>query len=112
MGLERPHQKGPKGERNGFEILPNQIDSGVIHVHVRYGYDRSSLAVAAPLIMKAFKIGPGSMGIALSAFFWAYALFNLPAGIWPTELAENGAVLGRGPLVASVGGNWHDRRLN
>ena len=44
------------------------------------GIDRSSLGVAAPLIMKAFKIDAASMGIALSAFFWAYAAFNLPGG--------------------------------
>lgn len=44
------------------------------------GLDRSSLGIAAPVIMKELKIDPGSMGIALSAFFWTYTLFNLPAG--------------------------------
>jgi ACS family glucarate transporter-like MFS transporter len=56
------------------------------------GIDRSSLGVAAPLIMKAFKIGPGAMGIALSAFFWAYALFNLPAGNLADRFGSKGVL--------------------
>ena len=44
------------------------------------GLDRSSLGIAAPVIMKELGIDPGSMGIALSAFFWTYTLFGLPAG--------------------------------
>ncbi len=42
--------------------------------------DRSSLSVAAPVIMKEFQIDAATMGIALSAFFWTYVLCNLPAG--------------------------------
>ncbi|MBU2703967.1 ACS family glucarate transporter-like MFS transporter [Sporomusaceae bacterium BoRhaA] len=44
------------------------------------GIDRSSLGVAAPVMMKELNIDPGSMGIAFSAFFWTYTLLNLPAG--------------------------------
>jgi ACS family glucarate transporter-like MFS transporter len=44
------------------------------------GLDRSSLGVAAPVIMKDLNIDPGTMGLALSAFFWTYTMFNLPAG--------------------------------
>lgn len=44
------------------------------------GLDRSSLGIAAPVIMKELGIDAGSMGIALSAFFWTYTLFGLPAG--------------------------------
>jgi ACS family glucarate transporter-like MFS transporter len=42
--------------------------------------DRGSLAVAIPEIMKDFKFDPAVMGVALSAFFWSYAVCNLPAG--------------------------------
>ena len=42
--------------------------------------DRGSLAVAAPIIMKEFNLGAVVMGLALSAFFWTYALCNIPAG--------------------------------
>ncbi|MDR3669918.1 MAG: MFS transporter [Holophaga sp.] len=44
------------------------------------GLDRSSLGVAAPVIMKDLKIDAGTMGLALSAFFLTYTLLNLPAG--------------------------------
>lgn len=44
------------------------------------GLDRSSLGIAAPVIMKELGIDAGSMGIALSAFFWTYTMFGLPAG--------------------------------
>ena len=42
--------------------------------------DRASLSVAVPSIIKEFGIDTVTMGIALSAFFWAYALGNAPAG--------------------------------
>jgi len=42
--------------------------------------DRASLAVAAPFIIKDFQLDTVSMGVALSAFFWAYVAFNTPAG--------------------------------
>lgn len=44
------------------------------------GLDRSTLGVAAPVLMKELDIDPATMGIALSAFFWTYTAFNLPAG--------------------------------
>lgn len=44
------------------------------------GLDRSSLGIAAPIMMTELGIEPGKMGILLSAFFWSYTLFNLPAG--------------------------------
>lgn len=42
--------------------------------------DRASLSVAAPFIIKEFHINTAVMGVALSAFFWTYAVGNLPAG--------------------------------
>jgi len=42
--------------------------------------DRASLSVAVPSIIKDFGIDTATMGIALSAFFWAYAVGNAPAG--------------------------------
>ncbi len=44
------------------------------------GLDRSSLGIAAPVIMKELGIDPATMGVAMSAFFWTYTLFSLPAG--------------------------------
>jgi ACS family D-galactonate transporter-like MFS transporter len=42
--------------------------------------DRGNLGIAAPSIMKEFGFTPSSMGMLLSAFFWTYAFFQIPAG--------------------------------
>ena len=42
--------------------------------------DRANLAVAAPGIRTEFGISPAGMGVILGAFFWTYALMQLPAG--------------------------------
>jgi len=42
--------------------------------------DRGNLSVAAPSIMRDFRIAPSTMGVLLSAFFWTYAAFQIPAG--------------------------------
>jgi len=42
--------------------------------------DRASLSVAAPVIIKDLYLDPALMGIVLSAFFWPYAVLNIPAG--------------------------------
>ncbi len=42
--------------------------------------DRGNLGIAAPSIMRDFALEPSSMGLLLSAFFWTYAIFQIPAG--------------------------------
>jgi ACS family D-galactonate transporter-like MFS transporter len=42
--------------------------------------DRGNLGIAAPSIMKDFDFSPLQMGTLLSAFFWTYACFQIPAG--------------------------------
>jgi MFS transporter, ACS family, D-galactonate transporter len=42
--------------------------------------DRGNLSIAAPSIMRDFHIAPGAMGLLLSAFFWTYGAFQIPAG--------------------------------
>jgi len=42
--------------------------------------DRASLSAAGPTMMKDLHFDPAVMGIILSAFFWPYALLNIPAG--------------------------------
>src|SRR5689334_929678 len=42
--------------------------------------DRANLSVAAPFISREFGLGPEEMGLVLGAFFWTYAIFQLPAG--------------------------------
>jgi ACS family D-galactonate transporter-like MFS transporter len=42
--------------------------------------DRGNLGIAAPSIMREFGFEPAQMGVLLSAFFWTYAVFQIPAG--------------------------------
>src|ERR1700722_11736789 len=54
---------------------------GLIFVGIVISYvDRGNLGIAAPSIMKEFGFPPSSMGLLLSAFFWTYAAFQIPAG--------------------------------
>jgi MFS transporter, ACS family, D-galactonate transporter len=42
--------------------------------------DRGNLSIAAPAIMRDFRIAPATMGVLLSAFFWTYGAFQIPSG--------------------------------
>lgn len=42
--------------------------------------DRGNLSIAAVPLMKDFGMSATSMGTLLSAFFWTYAIFQMPAG--------------------------------
>lgn len=42
--------------------------------------DRASLSVAMPAISSEFGFGPAAQGLILSAFFWSYALMQVPGG--------------------------------
>ena len=42
--------------------------------------DRINLAIAAPHIKKDLGLDDASMGLILGAFFWTYALMQIPAG--------------------------------
>jgi ACS family glucarate transporter-like MFS transporter len=42
--------------------------------------DRGNLSIAAPAMMRDFGIAPAAMGVLLSAFFWTYSPFQIPAG--------------------------------
>ena len=42
--------------------------------------DRVCISQATPLIMRDLSLDKASMGLALSAFAWAYALFEVPGG--------------------------------
>ena len=43
--------------------------------------DRGNLSIAAPSLMRDFLLTPATMGWLLSAFFWTYAIFQIPAGM-------------------------------
>jgi MFS family permease len=55
---------------------------GLLGVGVLINYfDRISLSVAAPQLQQDFGLSSIDMGLLLSAFFWSYALLQIPAGV-------------------------------
>lgn len=44
-------------------------------------FDRATISFALPLIAKDLALGPEQKGLILSAFFWSYALMQIPIGI-------------------------------
>src|SRR5262245_7745326 len=45
-------------------------------------FDRATISFALPLISKTLNLGPEAKGILLSAFFWSYALMQVPMGFF------------------------------
>jgi sugar phosphate permease len=43
--------------------------------------DRTNLSVAAPVLRSEFNLSPVQLGVILSAFSWAYAIAQIPAGL-------------------------------
>jgi len=44
-------------------------------------FDRATISFALPLISADLHLGPGAKGVLLSAFFWSYALMQIPMGV-------------------------------
>ncbi len=63
--------------------------------------DRSTLAIANPLIRGDLGLSAGEMGFLLSAFSWSYALAQLPMGVL-IDRAGPRFLLGAGMVVWSV----------
>src|SRR5262245_13837068 len=57
-------------------IVVGLIFAGILISYV----DRGNLSIAATSIMQDFSLTPGRMGVLLSAFFWTYGAFQIPAG--------------------------------
>jgi MFS transporter, ACS family, D-galactonate transporter len=57
-------------------IILALVFAGIVISYV----DRGNLSIATPSIMRDFRVTPATMGFLLSAFFWTYALFQIPAG--------------------------------
>ncbi len=93
-------------------IQRNSIGLLVLGCAINY-IDRSTLAVANPLIRQELGLTIGDMGLLLSAFLWAYAAFQLPAGALVDRFGPR-RMLGLGMFVWSlaqalgglVGGFW------
>lgn len=89
----------------------------VLAIAINY-VDRGALSVSAPLLAQELSVSPERMGLLFSAFFWSYALFQLPAGwlvdrydvkwvyaagfaLWSIATATTGAVSGFATLIAA-----------
>ncbi len=44
-------------------------------------FDRATISIALPLISRDLALGPKEKGLLLSAFFWSYALMQIPIGL-------------------------------
>ena len=63
--------------------------------------DRSNLSIAAPLIKDELSISASQLGTLLSAFFWTYALMQIPSG-WLVDRFDARWVFAIGFFVWSV----------
>ena len=63
--------------------------------------DRSNLSIAAPLIKDELGISSAQLGMLLSAFFWTYALMQMPAG-WLVDRFDVKWVFAAGFFLWSV----------
>jgi len=70
-------------EQDGMHKLPRLrwVMIGLCFALLAISYiDRVNLAIATPHIRKELGFNNGEMGLLLGAFFWSYALMQLPAG--------------------------------
>src|SRR5271157_2077204 len=88
---------GPEASMKRRWIVLSLVFIGIVINYI----DRGNLSVAAPSIMRDFRITPATMGVLLSAFFWTYAAFQIPAGALVDRFGIRRAYAG-GFLVWSI----------
>ncbi|KAF1043454.1 MFS transporter [Xylophilus sp.] len=98
-GQKVPNRRWRIGALLGIGVLVNYLD-------------RISLSVAAPQISTEFNLSPEQVGFFLSAFFWSYALLQVPAGMLldrygPTRIGRWGAFCwGIASTITALAGGW------
>ena len=79
-----PSEQGEQGEQGRHSGRPGRMRwgiAGVLGVGAFVNYiDRVNLSIAAPEIMREFRIGATEMGLLASAFLWTYAVLQVPIG--------------------------------
>ncbi len=99
QGQPVPNRRWRIGTLLGIGVLVNYLD-------------RINLSVAAPQLKEAFNLTPEQVGLFLSAFFWSYALLQVPAGMlldrWgPTRIGRWGAALwGLASTITALAGGF------
>lgn len=76
---EEPPNVGSAGRPTQTRIRWKIFALLLVIVSLNY-VDRGSISVAMPLITKQLNVSKEATGIALSAFFWTYALMQIPGG--------------------------------
>jgi ACS family D-galactonate transporter-like MFS transporter len=71
-----------------------------LSVFINY-IDRSNLSIAAPLLKDELHLSASQLGTLLSAFFWTYALMQIPAG-WLVDRFDVKWVFGAGFFLWSA----------
>ena len=99
MGIVEASPRIKRVQRTALTLL---VVSGVVNY-----IDRATLAVANPLIRRDLGLSVADMGLLLSAFLWAYALAQLPAGAFVDRLGARRMLplsLGLWSLAQILGG--------
>lgn len=83
LATEETQENEPTSGKNGVQRRTNVrwklFILLLVLVAVNY-IDRGSISVALPIIQKEFNLPPELVGLLLSAFFWTYALMQIPVG--------------------------------
>ena len=56
-------------------------------------FDRATIAFALPLISRDLQLGPEAKGVLLSAFFWSYALMQIPMGVLADRIGSRRVII-------------------
>ncbi len=108
-----PHESPQTGGilATAENAAPSRVRFGVLAFAVSMAVllylDRYAISVATPAIMAELQLSKTQMGWAVSAFFWAYALAQVPAGAladrWGGRLTLTVFVVGWSVVVATLG---------
>lgn len=108
-GLDQPHDGVASGAAGVLRASAVRwwIFAIVLVLVVVNFIDRVTLSIAMPTIAKEFAMEPAMQGLALSAFFWSYALLQVPGGWlidrWGPRALITGATVGWGFFQAVAG---------
>lgn len=84
------------------------IVAGLMWLAIAINYiDRTVLSAAAPHLSTELAIPPDEMGLILSAFFWSYALLQIPSGWFADRFGQKiglGAAVGLWSIATSATG--------
>jgi MFS family permease len=86
MGADCPEALGPEVQLTCESARPvprfRWRIAGLLGAGILINYfDRISISVAGPQLADSFRLTPVDLGLLFSAFFWSYALLQIPAGL-------------------------------